>query len=306
MKIPKLKTFKYFMLIFFFLFLFVAFDTNFHGPDEPVYLGYTASVVDDGDLNVITHFFRTGKYISKTYNLPDPHYHGGVLFWIPFYAYAKFMHFLADKYDITDLPVYGLARLTKCAMSFSTVVFAFLVILLTYRMSRIFFSSATSFWSAAAIFLATPFFYYTLYKPGNANIVACLFSVISIWFCSYMVSMKKTHWFLYGVFFSICVTVKLDLWLQALFILPLFITLIFLKQINWRNGIYFIFGFIPIFILRAINAYLKYGTLRIEESRFLVPSNLKSFYLFNGLFSSYRGILYTSPVYYICLLGLFL
>ena len=36
-----------------FLYLFLIYDSNFHGADEPVYYSYTASVVEDGDLNII-------------------------------------------------------------------------------------------------------------------------------------------------------------------------------------------------------------------------------------------------------------
>jgi len=41
----------------------------------------------------------------------------------------------------------------------------------------------------------------------------------------------------------------------------------------------------------------------MEEARFLLFSNIRCFYFFNGLFSSYHGVLYISPIFYICLLG---
>jgi len=64
----KLKFGKYFFIILFFLYLFFVYDTGFHGPDEPIYLAYTASIVEDGDLNAINNFYRDGKFVSKTYN----------------------------------------------------------------------------------------------------------------------------------------------------------------------------------------------------------------------------------------------
>jgi tetratricopeptide (TPR) repeat protein len=306
MRVIKSKTFKYFIVLLFFLFLFVSYDINFHGPDEPTYFSYTASIIEKGDLNIVNQFYRSGKYISKTYNLPAPHYYGGILLWAPFYAYAKDIYSIADKLCITTLTIEGLDRIIKCAMSFSTIVFGFLAMFFTYWLLRIFFSGKVAVWSIFTIFLGTPFFYYTLYRPGNANIISCLFSILSILFCSYMVSMKKLHWFLYGAFFSICVTVKTDLWLQVLFIVPLFVVLCFLKKIDWKNSAYFISGFIPVFISRVINAYLKYGSFHLEEARFLLFSNTRTFYFFNGLFSFYRGLLYISPIYYICLLGFIL
>jgi len=296
------------MFLLFILYLFVVYDTNFHGPDEPIYFAYTASVVEDGDLNAINHlddhypyYFPSGKVgISKTYNLPDFHNHGGVLLWVPFYAYAKFIYFVATKFHLTGLTTGGLDRLTKCAMSFSTIVFGFFTVLFTYKLCRFFFSSKVVFWSIIAIFLGTPFFYFTLHEVGNAQMVACLFSILSIWFCSYAIRMKKLHWFLYGLFFSICIVVKLDLWFQIFFIFLLFITLFSLKQITLEKGIYFAIGLLPMLMLKIINDYIKYGTFHIGEAGLL---NFKDCYFFEQLFSSYHGFFYTSPIFYICLLG---
>ena len=94
-----------FIAIFFFLYLFFVYDANFRGPDNPIYYAYTASVVEDGDLNAVNHldqnypyFLPSGKIgVSSTYNLPDFHNNGGVVLWAPFYLYAKFMYFLNRK-----------------------------------------------------------------------------------------------------------------------------------------------------------------------------------------------------------------
>lgn len=304
----KTKNIKYFIFLFFFLYLFVVHDTHFGGPDQPIYFAYTASVLEDGDLNAVNHLDLSSPYylpsgkigISKTYNLPDFHNHGGVLLWMPFYTYAKSIYIIANKLNLTGLTTYGLDGLTKCAMSFSTVVFGFFVVLLTYFFCRVFFSNVIALWSTLMIFFGTPFLYFTLHEVGNAQIIASLFSILSIWFCAYVISMKRLHWFLYGLFFSICLIVKIDLWFQIFFILFLFIALAILKQINWINGIYFLIGLVPGFILKSINDYIKYGTFHVGE---LGTLNLRDFYLYEQLFSSYRGFFYTSPIFYICLWG---
>lgn len=288
---------KKILYLILFLYFFITFDINFHGPDEPIYFAYTASVVEDGDLNAINQFYRPSKFVSKTYNLPDPRNHGGVILWVPFYLYAKVIYCLANKLNLTSLTMEGCERLTKCALSFSTVVFGFLIILLSYKSLRVFFSNKISVLSIFAIFLGTPFFYFMLFETGNANIIACLFSVLLIWFCSCMLNMKKLHWFLYGIFFSVCVIVKVDLWLHLVYIILFFSALCALKRIVWRNGICFVFGFIFLFAFRVINGYLKYGMFHMEEFRFS-PA-----YPFDGLFNSFRGIFYTSPILYTCLLG---
>ena len=286
----------------FFLYLFVVSSADFHGPDEPIYFAYTASIVEDGDLNVINqNYLQSGQStISKTYNFPDFHNHGGVILWAPFYSYAKAVDFLAAKFNLRSLVICGLDKLINCAMSFSTIIFGFFTFLLSYLLCRVFFSKKIALWSTLAIFFGTPFFYYMLFEPGNANIVASLLSIISIWFCAYVIGMKKSHWFLYGVFFSICIVIKLDLWFQIFFIAFCFMALLILKQTTWKNGMFFFAGLVPGLILKVINDYIKYGTFHIGEVGLL---NFKDFYFFEQLFSRYRGFFYTSPVFYICLLG---
>ncbi len=303
----KRKYIAYFIFVTFFLYLFVVYDVNFHGPDEPIYFAYTASVVEDGDLNVANqidfkhypHYLASGKFgVSKTYNLADFHNHGGVILWAPFYVYAKSIYYIAAKLNLKGLSFNGLDKVTKCAMSFSTIVFGFLALILTYKLCRVFFSNKTAIWSTLAIFLGTPFFYFILYEVGNANMVSCLFSILSIWFCSYAIAMKRSGWFLYGLFFSICVMIKSELCFQIFFILFIFIALAILKQTRWRNGVYFFVGITLGFISRIINDYLKYGTLHVGELNLF---NFKNSYFLEQLFSSYHGFFYTSPIFYICL-----
>ena len=199
--------------IFFFLYLFFVYDTDFHGPDEPIYCAYTASIVEDGDLNAVNHLNQKYPYylpdgkvgVSKTYNLPDYHNHGGVIFWVPFYLYAKFAYFFISKFRLN----YGIDDFINCSMSFSTILFGFLAVLLTFLFCKIFFSWLAALWSTLIMFLGTPFFYFLLSEVGNAQILAMLLSILSIWFCSYVIGRKKSHWFLYGLFLSMCVIVKI-------------------------------------------------------------------------------------------------
>ncbi len=283
----KTKTFLLSIPVVFFLYLFLIYNPDFRGPDEPIYFAYTASVAEDGDLNAVNQAYPKSAQlrVSKTYNLPDFHNHGGVILWVPFYAYGKAVYSLASRLNLKALAAYGPEKLTRCALSLSTVFFGFLTLIFTYLLARAFFSKPISLWSTLAIFFGTPFFYYTLFETGNANIIASLFSVLSIWFLSYAISMKRPHWFLYGLFFSICVTIKTDLWFQAIFILAFFISLLKMQKTTWANGGYFLAGLLPGMILKIINDYIKYGTF--HEGHFSLV-NFKTFYFFEQLFSSYQ------------------
>jgi len=272
-----------------FSYCFFVFDVNFRGPDEPIYFSYTASVIEDGDLNAVNQFNAdSGIYVSQTYNLPDFHNHGGVILWAPIYAYGK---------------LFGSDKFTKCALSLSTVVFGLLTLLLTFLFCRKFFSEKLSLWSTLLMFLATPYFYFTFFEPGNGQIIASLLSTLSIFILYYAGAMKRIHWFFYGIFFSVCVAVKLDLWFQGFLIATYYTVLCSRKELPIRYGLYFVFGFILFFTLNLVNDYIKYGVIHKGEFYLFNPHN---FYFFDQLFSSYRGYFYTSPIFYIALLGFIL
>jgi len=307
----KAKSIINIILVIVFFYLFLIYEPGFRGPDEPIYFAYTASIVEDGDLNVVNnidphnaYYFPLGKInVSKTYNLPDFHNYGGVILWVPFYVYAKGFYSLVQKMNLKCLITYGFDKFVNCAMSFSTVIFGFITLIFSYFLCKVFFTNKIALWSTVALFLATPFFYYMLFEVANANIIASMFSILSIWFCSYIINMKKSQWFWYGLFFSICIIIKTDLWFQFIFILSLFAILLILKKTSWVNIVYFILGVIPGLTLKIINDYIKYGTLHMGESGIL---NFRDFYFIEQLFSSYRGFFYTSPIFYICLSGLIL
>ena len=49
----NLKKIQSLIFILVLIYLFIISNTYFRGPDEPIYLNYTASVVDDSDLNIV-------------------------------------------------------------------------------------------------------------------------------------------------------------------------------------------------------------------------------------------------------------
>jgi tetratricopeptide (TPR) repeat protein len=322
MKVKK-NIIIFFSLAFILLYSFLVFDINFHGPDEPVYFAYTKSIVEDGDLNLINQVYSDfGQIVTKTYNFPDFHNQGGIILWAPFYFAAKSLYSIADQLGIRYFTGEGFDRLSKCILSFSTVISGLLIFLLTYFLCRQYFSKAISILSIAAIFLGTPFFYYMFFEVGNSGIVGCLFSTLLILFCSFMGDFKKQHWLLYGGFFSLCIIVRKELFFQLFFIFIFYAFLVYKKQINWKSGLYFLAGFIFPFSLEIINNYLKYGVwFYIEKAAYLfylprdllvgfmhkligAENSLTASFHYNGFFNSFRGIFYTSPVFYICVVGL--
>mgnify|MGYP000294836223 CR=1 FL=1 len=295
----------YFMLAAFLVYCFFVFESNFHGPDEPVYFSYIASIVEDGDFNVANQMYAQGERfaVSPTYNVPDFHNHGGVVFWAPFYLYARSLYRAAGKLGVSSIIQEGYTSFIKCGLSSSTVLFGFIALVLIYFFCRVFFAPGIALFTTATLFLGTPYFHSLVVDTGNPNMIGVALSVLSLWCCLCIVGAPKGLWFIYGVFFSLCAVIRTEFWFQIIFIALFFAYGVVSKKINPRQIAYFIIGLVPATCLNMVNSYLKYGTLHSGEAKLFSTEN---FYFFEQLFSSYRGFFYTSPVFYLCMLGLLL
>lgn len=305
----KMIVFSIFMSLLMVFFLF--FEIDFKGPDFPIYYSYTQSIIEDGDLNPVNnikyvsdYYFPNGiKRVSQTYNLPDFHNHGGILLWIPFYHYGKMFEPLFNKLSLPLKTATHPDSFMECSLSFSTIVFGFLILVLSYLLCRNFFSDSTALISTLCICFGTPFFYYLLFEPGNGQMVVTLFSTYSLWAIAYLIHNKKFHWLIYGLFWGICFIVKADIWAQAFFVLFFYTYLLTIKKTSVACGISFIMGIIPAVLMKLINDFLKYGTIHSGETGVFT---VKTCYLKEMLFSNYRGYFYTSPIFYLCSLGIIL
>ncbi|HQJ16032.1 MAG TPA: tetratricopeptide repeat protein, partial [Candidatus Omnitrophota bacterium] len=281
-------------------FIFVC-DDGFHGPDEPVYFAYTESIVNDGDLNIVNNlgdqaraFAVNGKIgVSKTGNLPDFHNHGGVLIWAPWYAMGKvFWYFFGGLLMVSeDVSI-------RVFLSISSVLCGLAAVLLSFLLCRRFFSLQASWLATAVIFLATPFWYYMTVEPGNANMPAALFGVMLLLYGIIALHDIPVRWLWYGLFFGVCIVVKLDLWFYLLFISSYFFARLRMKRTPLAAGGLFCIGMLLPLVLKAVNDYIKYGSWRMGEFALI---NSDHYYLIGQLFSAYRGSFYASPVFYICL-----
>lgn len=293
------KTLAAFGAVVFIGICFTVFDPGFHGADEPVYFAYTSSMVEDGDLNIVNQVHRPEDrfYVSRSFNLPALHNHGGILVWIPFYVYAKALApLLKASGALAEEDFVGRAA-EKCALSFSTVLFGFITMFLSYLLARRFFSRGLSWISVTALFLGTPFYHYMLIEGGNANILAAFFTAVSLLMMLSIDTKNMLHWFAYGVLCSFCMTVKVDLWFQSVLIGSYFILLLALRKTRWAGLGWFIAGFLPGLTMKLINDFFKYGGLHSGELGLI---NFRNNYFYEQLFSPYRGYFYSSPILIVC------
>ncbi len=298
----------YFSLLAVFLVGFLSFETEFRGPDMPIYYAYTRSIVEDRDLNpvnyiekVYPYIFHDGTYgVSPTFNLPTQHNHGGTVLWAPFYVYASTLKFLDTKLRIDFFSSYTTEELTKCVLSFSSLIFGIISLILSFIIVRSFFSDFVAFFASIAVFFGTPVFLFAFKETGNANIIALLFMVLSIWYFRHVTAAEKEHWFMFGIFFGIAMVVKVDVWFLPFFIGLIFLWLLYQKRADWQKGVFFLLGVLPPIVFKTINDYIKYGRLYMGEFGVI---NFQDSYFIEQMFSRYRGFFYFSPILYLCMLG---
>jgi len=186
----------------------------------------------------------------------------------------------------------------KCAMSFSTVLLGLGALLLSYKLARKYYSASVCLYASAALFLGTPLFYYMLIECGNANILAAFFMSLSL---SIMLSMNPAsplQWFTFGVLYSFCLIIKVDLWFMSVLIALYYLDNLRLRRTGLSALFLFCAGLLPVFAMKLANDYLKYGVFHFGEMGLI---NIRGNYFFEQLFSPYRGYLYSSPILIICL-----
>src|SRR3954462_11189397 len=60
--------------------------------ENGIFAAFTASVLEDGDLNPINQVYPEQRWlVSRTYNFADVRDIGGVALWLPFNAYARLL-----------------------------------------------------------------------------------------------------------------------------------------------------------------------------------------------------------------------
>ncbi len=279
---------------------------EFKGAEGRIYFGLTESVFNDGDLNIINNHANPAR-ITKTYHYPNFHNHGGVIIWIYFYGFGRFMDML-----LQTINSYTHFRLMPADTSFvnvmmclSTYIIGILTLYLTFLLLKHEYGDRTVLLSITLLFWGTPYFLYMFFLPGQANILASFFSVTILVVLLKSVAVHNvSYWFMAGILFSLGAVVKLDLWFQGITIFSLMCFRLNHDR-NLKKGILicvsFLSGVVPVWTFKTATDYLTFGELKLAESS-LINGNYSFF--FDMLFSPYRGYIFCSPIFLFSLLGL--
>lgn len=309
--VEPVANFRWFAI--FLAILFLLFRVGFRGPDFPIYSAYVNSLFADGDLNLINNVpeaagdgpcqeIYQNAEVTSTYNYPDFHNHGSVILWAPFYTYGKIAAAIHDRFS-PDNPELS-AEIEVCALSFSTVTLSFFSCILLYLLAASFFPPRPAILATVLIFWGTPLFHYTLLETGNANLPSLFMSLVLLLAIPIALTGRRhLHALMLGLLFAICVTIKLDLWFQAILIAASALYFQSQGRLQAANLLYISAGFALGVLPKFINDYLKYGDLHSGEGNLL---NLHDSYHLQQMISSYQGFFTTSPLLLLALSGLLL
>lgn len=276
------------------IFIFVIFGfvlTNIFDPevtkiDHGVYSEYTQSIVQDGDLNIVNQATKNRQWlVTKTYNHPDFHDHGIIVFWAPFYWVA---HILSK---ISPVDNFFMRQFYDGLQVLLNYLFGILVILLSYRICK---KNVLNKKILLGFIFSTPFFWYWIMHPSQADITSAICPVLFFYFVN---DRREKRFFLVELWSLFCLftIVKINFGFYILW--PVYETYksdkdsFFIKLGKVSLGL--VLCLVPFFI----NEYLKYGFLHYGYFSIV---NKTYYLLFETLFGP-SGYFTVSPFYIVVL-----
>lgn len=236
-----------------------------------------------------------------TQKMPGKYPIGSVIFLLPSFLITHFVIILLGKLGFS-IPSDGYNLIYQGSAALSSLIYAFLGILLIYHLGRKIFNSQTALLGTLSVWMATPLIYYTTMEPLNSQSLS-FFAVslfIYLWF-TIRTSQKKYLWIILGLIGGIMSIVRYQ---DALFMLiPIIDGLIFKKRAN----IVFLLLFAGLAITPQLWAnYYLFGSPFITGYTGIGFPYLTAPKIFYSLFSLERGLLVWSPVLIFALFGLYL
>lgn len=290
------------------------------GGDAVYYFATLRSLAIDHDLDFKNEYeyfhsqtsdFTGNRKLPKipdqnpvTAKLPAKYPIGSAIFLIPFFFLASFLVIILQTLGFNLQPD-GYNILYQLFPALGSLIYAFIGVLLIYKLGRKIFGVKVAFWGTLFIWLATPLVYYMTMEPLNSQSLS-FFGVslfIYFWF-STRTNRKISSWIILGFLGG---TMSMVRYQDALFMLiPIIDVLIssFLKKSLL---------FICLLLLSALgvlslqgwaNNYL-FGSPFITSYTGISFPYLTSPKILYSLLSLERGLLVWSPIFIFALLGMY-
>jgi hypothetical protein len=295
------------------IFLAFIFHPRISGNDEIGYYVYLRSAFFDKDFNFTNEFEHykdsylivgyspvTGKPVN---GLPI----GSAILWLPFFLAAHFGIWILNQFG-NSIAMDGYSRPYVAAICFGSSFYAFIGILLIYRLAREVFakiseiSTRTILISIVLFWLASPLVFYMFLQPAmaHANSVFTVSLFIYLW----------QKWLLLGLSGSLMTMVRFQ---DAIFLIIPWIDYFVNYDNNYKlrlslimqNILIFLFAFLLLFIpqLIAWKAIFDSYFSGPESHSIISGTNLLHSHLIAILFSGRHGLLTWNPIILLSLLG---
>lgn len=316
---------KYHLIVFLFLLIFCVllifgrlFTTGSTiGGDAVYYYSILRSIAVDGNLDLKNEYeyfhsevsgFTGNRKIPEipaenphTFRLPAKYPIGSAILLLPAFVMTHILMVLLQSLGFAIHPD-GYNLFFQAVSALSSLIYAFIGLLLIYKLGKKIFNAGISFIATLGIWLATPLIYYMSMEPLNSQAVS-FFTVslfIYLWYTT-LDKRKLYQWAMLGLAGGLMSIVRYN---DSLFLLiPLIDSL--RKLPSALPGIFLLFvsAVSIISIQLGVNNYFFASPFStgVYEAGFPYLTSPKIFYT---LFSFERGLLFWSPILTFSLVGL--
>jgi hypothetical protein len=285
-----IKTLSLFLLFLCLVILALNFDPDVMKIDKGIYLKYTESVLEDGDLNIINQSSPKERWIAtQTYNHPDFHDHGLVLLWSPFFYYSKTLTLFKFDNTLKNHTNYSIAQVA------ANIFWGICFLILCFKLMGLFYLGPGRLKSIILFIMGTPFLWYFCLHPFNSDISSSVLPVVLLLY--YLLLQKndsKSDWYALGLFSGISSIIKISMVFYFI-LFGHFLLSQFQKGRHYliNRSLLIILGLFSIIPFFFYNETIKYGFIYYG---YFSTLNL-DYYLLGETLWGPVGYLYISPLY---------
>jgi hypothetical protein len=312
----------FFLILLVCIYFLVTQTAGLIDSDGLFYYFYVRSLYMDGDLEFTNEYrafsldWRSDlKVVPETGHRRNIYSFGTAFFWLPFYPLGMLTASLL-KWSGADVILNGFSYPYAVSIHLASMLYAFIALMLIYKILKDFFSPRISAIAVIGIWLASPLAWYMVYQPHMAHCLS-LFTVtlfIYLWYRSRAQRSWKL-WLLMGIVAGWMIMVRIQnglfMLLPAVEAFLAYISHIKRKEISLikkllLNNLIFLGAVLVGFFPQMIVWKIIFGRFYIGNPYGDAFLRWTSPWIMEVLFSARHGLLSWTPVLYFSLIGLFI
>ncbi|MBU2529531.1 MAG: hypothetical protein KKD35_00700, partial [Elusimicrobia bacterium] len=291
----------------------LLFHTQSIIPDSATTFSYLQSVFEDGDM-FFGDEYEEFNVPPKWSRLSNKHFPinmtpiGSAVLWTPFYLAGKLIY---DHLSVIGIELDNKILTMLMFLHFGSIFYGTLSILIWFNICRKLFDTKSAVIAIFAVVFGTSFFYYYFWAGTMSHIPSVFMAsvFIYVWHNTKPAKNRKWHqWMLLGAIAGMSGLIRWqDFFIAAIIIPEVFNEFIIRKKIKRFIKVSFLFSIpsIALLLLQFIIWYKIYGSfLKIPQRQHLI--SWFSPKIGDLFFSSYHGLFFTTPIYFLIFIGLFL